>query len=331
MCALKVRAPALMLEVMARELSIATWNCFGMAQTALDAITATRAPHGARLRNDHVKRTLDGAHLVCVQEVMSREAETFFDALGAARVRDPNGARLWPVTVRGSGLGIAGRLPFASHTSEIFASAGAGWDRLARKGTLHVRVDLDGLEIDIINVHLQAGYDAQAVAIRARQIGELARRVEQLGSEQRLFLLCGDFNVCGLGCPPSILTPSATCWRTGTSRPRPASAWTTSSCASLGPPTCRWRSAPSPASSIAPSIRRKAIPCTPPTTSDWRRRCGSPDRYLRCRTVVIVWRTFASAPGKWGRAIHTPTTSSTRKTRKPMRRRVWLRRRSTKV
>jgi endonuclease/exonuclease/phosphatase family metal-dependent hydrolase len=199
MCAWKVRAPALMLEVMARELSIATWNCFGMAQTALDAITATRAPHGARLRNDHVKRTLDGAHLVCVQEVMSREAETFFDALGAARVRDPNGARLWPVTVRGSGLGIAGRLPFASHTSEIFASAGAGWDRLARKGTLHVRVDLDGLEIDIINVHLQAGYDAQAVAIRARQIGELARRVEQLGSEQRLFLVCGDFNVCGLG------------------------------------------------------------------------------------------------------------------------------------
>jgi len=184
---------------MARELSVATWNCFGMAQTALDAITATRAPHGARLRNDQVKRTLDGPHLVCVQEVLSREAETFFDALGAARVRDPNGARLWPVTVRGSGLGIAGRVPFASHTSEIFASTAAGWDRLARKGTMHVRVSLDGLEIDVINLHLQAGYDGQAIAIRNRQIDELARRVHQLGSERRLFLVCGDFNVCGLG------------------------------------------------------------------------------------------------------------------------------------
>jgi endonuclease/exonuclease/phosphatase family metal-dependent hydrolase len=184
---------------MARELSIATWNCFGMAQTALDAITASRAPHGARFRDHHVRQTLDGPHLVCIQELMSREAETFFDALGAARIRDPNGTRLWPVTVRGSGLGIAGRVPFHSHTSEIFAGPGTGWDRLARKGTLHVRVVLDGLEIDLINVHLQAGYDAQAVTIRTRQIGELARRVEQLGSEQRLFLVCGDFNVCGLG------------------------------------------------------------------------------------------------------------------------------------
>jgi endonuclease/exonuclease/phosphatase family metal-dependent hydrolase len=188
-----------MIEVMARELSVATWNCFGMAQSMLDAITATRAPHGARFRSDQVKRTLDGPHLVCVQELMSREAETFFDALGAARVRDPNGARLWPVTVRGSGLGIAGRVPFNSHSSEIFASAGAGWDRLARKGTMHVRVSLDGLEIDLLNVHLQAGYDAQAVTIRARQIGELAQRVQQLGSDHRMFLVCGDFNVCGLG------------------------------------------------------------------------------------------------------------------------------------
>src|SRR5436190_9333657 len=100
MYAWKAPARTRMLWEMARELSIATWNCFGMAQSALDAITATRAPHGARFRNHQVKRTLDGPHLVCVQELMSREAETFFDALGAARVRDPNGARLWPVTVR---------------------------------------------------------------------------------------------------------------------------------------------------------------------------------------------------------------------------------------
>jgi endonuclease/exonuclease/phosphatase family metal-dependent hydrolase len=181
------------------QLLVGTWNCFGMAQGAFDAITAGPAPYGARLRHGEVKRALDRPHLMCVQEVMSREAETLFDTLGRARVRDDNGARLRPVTMRGSGLGIAGRLPFGAHTSQIFESARAGWDRLARKGTLHVRVHLSGLDLDVINVHLQAGYDAQAAAIRTAQIGELARRVEQLGSAERTFLVCGDFNVCGLG------------------------------------------------------------------------------------------------------------------------------------
>jgi endonuclease/exonuclease/phosphatase family metal-dependent hydrolase len=178
---------------------VGTWNCFGMAQNALDAITTSRAPYGARLRSEEVRRALGRPHLMCIQEVMSREAEALFDGLGVARVRDPNGARLRPVTLRGSGLGIAGRLPLGAHTSEIFESARSGWDRLARKGTLHVRVDLDGLALDLINVHLQAGYDAQAVAIRAAQIGELGRRVDRLGSDERVFLVCGDFNVCGLG------------------------------------------------------------------------------------------------------------------------------------
>jgi endonuclease/exonuclease/phosphatase family metal-dependent hydrolase len=184
---------------MARELSVGTWNCFGMAQGAIDAITATRAPCGDRLRSDEVRRVLERPHLMCIQEVMSRDAETLFDSLGVARVRDVNGARLRPLTMRGSGLGIAGRLPLGAHTTRIFDSPRCGWDRLARKGTLHVRVALDGLDLDLINVHLQAGPDAQADAIRALQIGELARRVEQLGSEDRVTIICGDFNVCGLG------------------------------------------------------------------------------------------------------------------------------------
>jgi endonuclease/exonuclease/phosphatase family metal-dependent hydrolase len=184
---------------MLRQLSIATWNCFGQAQGVLDAITALRAPHGARLQHEDVKRTLDLPHLICVQEVMSRQAETLFDSLGTARVRDANGVRLWPATARGSGLGIAGRLPLGNHTSQIFESRRSGWDRLARKGTLHVRVHLDGIDLDVINLHLQAGYDAPAGAIRVQQIAELARRVEELGSDERIFLVCGDFNVCGLG------------------------------------------------------------------------------------------------------------------------------------
>jgi endonuclease/exonuclease/phosphatase family metal-dependent hydrolase len=184
---------------MLRQLSIATWNCFGQAQGALDAITAWRAPHRARLCNQDVQRALGGPHLVCVQEVMSRDAETFFDGLGLERVRDRNGARLWPVTMRGSGLGIAGRVSLGSHSHHAFSGPSSGWDRLARKGTLHVRVRLDGVELDVINVHLQSGYAARAIAIRAQQIAEVARRVTELGSAERIFLVCGDFNLCGLG------------------------------------------------------------------------------------------------------------------------------------
>jgi endonuclease/exonuclease/phosphatase family metal-dependent hydrolase len=184
---------------MPRLLSIATWNCFGMAQGAFHAITAARAPHGARLRHDEVKRVLGWPHLICVQEVMSREAETFFDGLALERVRDVNGVRLWPMSMRGSGLGIAGRVHLGLHTSRPFATPSAGWDRLARKGTMHVRVDLDGIQVDVINVHMQSGYGARAESIRAQQVGELARRVAELGSADRIFLVCGDFNLCGLG------------------------------------------------------------------------------------------------------------------------------------
>jgi endonuclease/exonuclease/phosphatase family metal-dependent hydrolase len=184
---------------MGRELVVGTWNCFGMAQGAFDAITATRAPWGARLRSAELRRVLELPDLMCIQEVMSREAELLFDSLGAARVRDGNHARLRPITLRGSGLGIAGRIPLGTHRCEIFESSAAGWDRLARKGTLHVRVHLDGLDVDVINVHLQAGRGRQPAVIRAAQIGEIARRVAQLGSEDGLVLVCGDFNVCGLG------------------------------------------------------------------------------------------------------------------------------------
>jgi len=182
------------------EFSVGTWNCFGQAQGAFDAITASRAPHGARLLHSELRQTLERAHLVCIQEVLSRDAEVFFDGLGVERVRDRNHTRLRPaVTMRGSGLGIAGQLPLGPYTHQTFASRPAGWDRLARKGTLHVRVEFNGVEIDVINLHLQAGYGGEAVAIRTGQIAELARRVAALGSEQRMFLVCGDFNVCGLG------------------------------------------------------------------------------------------------------------------------------------
>jgi endonuclease/exonuclease/phosphatase family metal-dependent hydrolase len=187
------------------QLTIGTWNCFGMAQSAFDAIMATRAPYGERLLHDDIPRELGDAHLVCIQELLSRDAERLFARLGDQRVHDRNGFCFRTGTVRGSGLGVAARgVEIVESTLERFAAKQVGWDRLARKGTLHVRVRVpsggaDGVEVDVLTAHLQAGYDPACSAVRLRQIGELAERISALGSADRPFVVCGDFNVCGLG------------------------------------------------------------------------------------------------------------------------------------
>ncbi len=179
--------------------SIATWNCFGMAQRAIDAVLAGRAAHSERFHDPDVQAAFDGAHIVCVQEILSRDAELFFDALGRTRVRDTNRVRFPPLTVRGSGLGIASQHTIVTSHVHNFGGPRTGWDRFARKGTLHARVGVGGAGIDVLNVHLQSGYDPLHTAIRNEQLREVGRRVQELGSSDRWFVVCGDFNVCGLG------------------------------------------------------------------------------------------------------------------------------------
>lgn len=179
-------------------LSVATWNCFGMAQSLFDALVGGRAPYSARFLDEEVKRVFEGPHVVCVQEILSDDASAFFDGLGRVRIRDENRLRLWPLTMRGSGLGVAAHHPFATTAIRAFSTPCTGWDRFARKGVLHVRVRLGSVEVDVLNVHLQSGYDPLALRIRAAQLEEVARSVHEIGSEDRPFIVCGDFNVCGL-------------------------------------------------------------------------------------------------------------------------------------
>ena len=173
-----------------------------MGQGAFDAVTMWRAPHRARLRHPDVSRAFEGAHVSCLQEILSRDAEAFFDGLPGRGVRDPNHMELRPISMRGSGLGLTGQLPFGQVRTERFGGTQVGWDRLARKGTMHTRLEVGGVEIDLMNVHLQAGYDEACVSVRKEQLVEVGRRVAQLGDMGRAFVVCGDFNVCGLagGC-----------------------------------------------------------------------------------------------------------------------------------
>jgi endonuclease/exonuclease/phosphatase family metal-dependent hydrolase len=184
------------------ELRLSTWNCFGQSQ-GLGAVTATRAPAGGRLADEQVLAQCAAADVLCVQELLSRDAQRFFDAVGAARFgarfRDHNHVQLRSGTVRGSGLGICARGSMARPTVHPFRRAGVSWDRLARKGTLHARLTLDGgLVLDVLTTHLQSGHDARARAVRATQLADLGARVAALGSPDRPFVVCGDLNIDGL-------------------------------------------------------------------------------------------------------------------------------------
>jgi len=186
---------------MAQRITIATWNCFGQGQ-GLDAVLAERAPHGHRLADAEVQRGCCSFDILCVQEILSRQAQRFFDGLDpshyVARIRDHN-RPYFDGSFRGSGLGIGARMPLASTFIRPFPGERVGWDRLARKGVIYASVDVAGAHvIDLVNVHLQAGYDARASRVRRAQLDHLAKVVAEVGSPDRPFVICGDFNICGL-------------------------------------------------------------------------------------------------------------------------------------
>lgn len=180
---------------------IGTWNCFGQGQ-GFDALLALRAPHDHRFEDEAVLKGCCEVDVLCMQEILSRAAQRLFDKLDAqhfvSRFRDDNRPRL-DASMRGCGLGIAARYPLESTTIRTFKSERVGWDRLARKGILYTRVKIDERHhIDLANVHLQAGYDPAAHRVRLVQLGHLRDVIHEVGSPDRPFVVCGDFNICGL-------------------------------------------------------------------------------------------------------------------------------------
>ena len=170
----------------------------------LAAVAAVRAPCAERFQHDHVVSTCAAADILCLQELLSRDAQQFFDRLPLLRFtsqfRDHNRIAFGPpITVRGSGLGIGARSPLTKTLMRTFRGATAGWDRLARKGALYTQLALGpNLVIDLITVHLQAGPSSRAATIRAAQLSDITALVEALGAPERPFIICGDFNIDGL-------------------------------------------------------------------------------------------------------------------------------------
>lgn len=180
-----------------------------MGQSVIDVITHLRAPFGKRFSSPEVIEECAATDILCVQELLSHDSQRFFDNLVRRyfpiALRDNN--RFGFLSMRGSGLGIAAREATAARpmpTKRIsrflpFRSRGISWDKYARKGALYVQLDYADRLIDVMTVHLQSGNSVAAQLVRAAQLAELAQWIRDFGAPARPFLVCGDFNIQGLG------------------------------------------------------------------------------------------------------------------------------------
>ncbi|AKU93737.1 hypothetical protein AKJ09_00401 [Labilithrix luteola] len=167
-----------------------------------DALMHLRAPAAKRFADDYVITECASPDVLCIQELLSRDAQRFFDRLSldhhVDRRRDDNRVHFGTMTVRGSGLGISTRAPLVKTAMHSFPGPSVGWDRLARKGALHAQFAFGGTHVDVITAHLQAGYDPLAVRVRAAQLESLRNFIDSVASLDRPLVVCGDFNVDGL-------------------------------------------------------------------------------------------------------------------------------------
>jgi endonuclease/exonuclease/phosphatase family metal-dependent hydrolase len=179
--------------------SVLTWNSFGAAQGPVSFLRWRGVPDAHRFEHPHVRETITHTDVFCMQEIYLSEAETFFDALAHGdKYRDDNKTALRPLTFGGSGLGIATHARVAAHDKRAFSPPHVHTERFARKGMLHVRVEIDGALVDVVTTHMQSGGGVAARVIRKRQLGELRRYLDDVGRAGAPMIVCGDLNIDGL-------------------------------------------------------------------------------------------------------------------------------------
>lgn len=176
----------------------ATWNCFGTPQNFL-AVVGSLPTYQARFVSRVMQEGAGDPEILCVQELLSRDARKFFDHLEGFDTK----ARETSVVTDSTGLGIATRLPVVKDPTYLhFTTLAAGVDALVKKGAMHLRVKLQkGPELDVINTHLQAGGGIAEQDVRSGQLAELGDFVKTHSDPSRALLVVGDFNIQGLRGP----------------------------------------------------------------------------------------------------------------------------------
>jgi len=182
--------------------SLASWNCFGAAQDLLAVVRGRGAAAAHRFAHPEVQASLETVDILCVQELWLEEAVRAFVRPKHLphRILAENRWTLLPLTIGGSGLGVASRFPLVVSEFRAYSRPHVGSERFARKGMAHVRVVLPGgLEADIVTTHMQSGYEQDAESVRRRHLTELRAFADEVGGEDRPLVVAGDLNVNGLG------------------------------------------------------------------------------------------------------------------------------------
>lgn len=179
---------------------VATWNCFGAAQSARAFLTWRGAEDGERFVHPQLLRELGVLDLLCVQEVWLKDVEEFFDGLSLPhKTRDPNTSTYFPPTIGGSGLGFASKGPLVQTEVRAFTGPKRSSERVARKGVSYARVLLTGgPPLDVFTTHMQSGYDEGSRHVRRHQLEQIRAFVDERSDRNVATILCGDFNINGL-------------------------------------------------------------------------------------------------------------------------------------
>lgn len=181
--------------------SLATWNTFGAAQGVLSAFRGRGAAASHRFEHPELLTALEVLDVACMQELWLAEAVELFSRVPGLRHRivAKNSVTLWPLTIGGSGLGVASRYPIVTSEMRDFSRPHVGAERFARKGMAHARIRMGSSEVDVITTHMQAGYGDGARTVRRRHLNELRAFADERGSPERPLVVCGDLNIDGLG------------------------------------------------------------------------------------------------------------------------------------
>ena len=137
---------------------------------------------------------LNGYDLVLVQEDFAYPDELRKDVTLPHR-SDPGVAILG----YGDGLSRFSRLPFVQHAREAWSSChglfDSGSDCLTTKGFEVATHELaPGVEVDVYNLHLDAGWDDEDRAARAKQVAQLLASIATR-SKDRAVIVAGDTNL----------------------------------------------------------------------------------------------------------------------------------------
>ena len=141
------------------------------------------------------------ARLICLQEV---QQHAYLPLIQRGLTSYPHAIYERHVYAPKGGLAIFSRLPVIQHRFEAFQDMGT-WHSLSfpdwatHKGILSVHLEIDGLEVIVLNTHLNANYSGvwrrtnPLAQIEQRQVQQLHQAIHALPKEA-LVIACGDFN-----------------------------------------------------------------------------------------------------------------------------------------